>query len=102
GSKLDPVMEFDAQGKFIKSFGSGMLLFPHGIFIDRNDHIWLADGHVGGGIGNDVIEFDQNGKVLMTLGTPGATGADGKTFNQPNAGLVAPDGTIFVTDIPEA
>ncbi len=98
GSKLDPVMEFDAEGKFLKSFGAGLFLFPHGIFIDRKDRIWIADGHVGGGIGNDVIAFGQDGKVLMTLGTPGATGSDGKSFNQPNAVLVAPDGTIFVTD----
>ena len=28
GSSLDPVMEFDAKGNFIKAFGAGMLLFP--------------------------------------------------------------------------
>ena len=32
GSPLDPVMEFDAKGNFIKSFGAGQILFPHGIF----------------------------------------------------------------------
>src|ERR1700684_2758038 len=35
GSKLDPVMEFDKNGTFIKAFGGGELLFPHGIFIDK-------------------------------------------------------------------
>ena len=34
GSKLDPIMEFDADGNFIKAFGAGKLLFPHGLFID--------------------------------------------------------------------
>jgi hypothetical protein len=61
GSTLDPIMEFDAKGRFRKSFGSGMLLFPHGIFIDRADHIWVTDGHVGDGKGDDVLEFDRNG-----------------------------------------
>ena len=43
--------------------------------IDKDDHIWIADGHVGNGIGDDVLEFDQNGKVLRTLGKPGVAGA---------------------------
>jgi hypothetical protein len=98
GSSLDPIMEFDASGNFIKAFGAGKLLFPHGFFIDAKDHIWVTDGHVGGGIGFDVLEFDSDGKVLMTLGTPGIGGSDGKSFSEPNAVLVAPDGNIFVSD----
>ncbi len=98
GSKLDPVMEFDKNGAFIKAFGAGRLVFPHGIFIDKNDHIWITDNHVGNGIGDDVLEFDQSGKVLMTLGTPGVAGDGADTFNEPNAVLLAPDGDIFVSD----
>ena len=98
GSKLDPVMEFDASGNFIEAFGAGKMLFPHGIFIDRDDHIWIADGHVGKGIGDDVIEFDQNGKVLRILGKPGVSGNGPDTFHEPNAVLVAPNGDIFVAD----
>ena len=98
GSTLDPVMEFDAQGNFIKAFGAGMMLFPHGFFIDARDHLWITDGHVGQGKGDDVLEFDQNGKVLRTLGKPGISGAGPDTFHEPNAVLIAPDGSIFVTD----
>ncbi len=98
GSKLDPVMEFDKNGNFVKSFGAGKMLFPHGIFIDKDDHIWIADGHVGKGIGDDVIEFDQNGKVLKILGKPGVSGNGPDTFHEPNAVLIAPNGNIFVAD----
>ncbi|HXL71070.1 MAG TPA: peptidyl-alpha-hydroxyglycine alpha-amidating lyase family protein [Rhizomicrobium sp.] len=98
GSKLDPVMEFDAHGNFIKSFGAGKFLFPHGMTIDKDDHIWVADGHVGHGIGDDVLEFDQGGKVLRALGKPGVAGAGHDTFHEPNAVLIAPDGDIFVSD----
>ena len=98
GSKLDPILEFDARGNFIKAFGAGQLLFPHGFFVDARDHIWVTDGHVGGGIGNDVLEFDPSGKLLRTLGTPGVGGSDAKTFSEPNAVLVAPNGNIFVSD----
>jgi DNA-binding beta-propeller fold protein YncE len=91
-------MEFDAHGNFIKSFGAGKFLFPHGMTIDKDDHIWVADGHVGHGIGDDVLEFDPNGKVLRTLGKPGVAGAGHDTFHEPNAVLIAPDGDIFVAD----
>jgi len=70
GSKLDPIMEFDAKGNFLKAFGAGKLLFPHGFFHRHKDHIGVTDGHVGGGIGYDVLEFDQDGKVLRTLARP--------------------------------
>ena len=98
GSKLDPILEFDGQGHFIKAFGAGKLLFPHGFFIDAKDHIWVTDGHAAGNIGFDVLEFDSNGKVLMTLGTPGVGGSDSKSFKEPNAVLVAPNGNIFISD----
>lgn len=104
GSPINPVVEFDAKGNYIKSFGAGLILFPHDLWIDRHDHLWIADGHVDAASkkGNDVIEFDQNGKVLMTLGTPGASGNDSTTFNEPNAVITAPDGTIFISDGHEA
>jgi sugar lactone lactonase YvrE len=97
-SNLDPIMEFDPKGKFVKAFGSRMLLFPHGFFIDRDDHIWVTDGHVGGGKGDDVLEFDRDGKLLRTLGKPGVSGSGPDTFHEPNAVIVAPNGTIFVSD----
>jgi DNA-binding beta-propeller fold protein YncE len=98
GSKLDPVMEFDAKGNFIKSFGAGQILFPHGMFIDKQDHIWIADNHNNGKIGDSVLEYDQTGKILRTLGKPGVAGNDQETFHEPNAVLIAPDGSIFVSD----
>ena len=98
GSKLDPIMEFDADGSFIKAFGAGKILVPHGFFIDKDDHIWVTDNHVGNGIGNTVLEFDQNGTVLRTLGTPGETGDGPSRFNEPNAVIVSPQGDIFVAD----
>jgi sugar lactone lactonase YvrE len=98
GSTLDPIMEFDAKGNFVKAFGSGMLLFAHGFTIDRHDHLWITDGHVGGGKGDDVLEYDQSGKLLRTLGKPGVSGDGPDTLHEPNAVLVAPNGDIFVAE----
>src|SRR5205823_10506751 len=35
-STLDPILKFDSTGKLVKSFGSGLLTFPHGIYVDRD------------------------------------------------------------------
>lgn len=98
GSSLDPIMEFDAQGHFIKAFGGGMMLFPHGFYIDKQDHIWITDNHVGQGKGEVVLEFSRDGHLLRTLGRPGISGSGPDTFHEPDAVLVAPDGSIFVSD----
>ncbi len=97
-SKLDPIMEFDSSGNFIKAFGGGMMVFPHGFFIDTADHIWVTDAQVGDGKGDDVLEFDQNGKLILTLGKPGIAGSGPDTFSEPSSVLVAPNGDIFVGD----
>ena len=93
GSALDPILEFDAKGDFLKSFGKGKVEFPHFIWIDKKDNIWIVDGH-----GNTVQEFDPNGKVLLTLGEKDKPGNDKTHFDQPSSVLVAPDGSIFVGD----
>jgi sugar lactone lactonase YvrE len=93
GSALDPILEFDAKGNFLKSFGKGQVEFPHFIWIDKKDNIWIVDGH-----GNTVQEFDQSGKVLLTLGEKDKPGNDKTHFDQPSSVLVAPDGSIFVGD----
>src|SRR5204863_9719714 len=35
-SNLPIILEFDPTGKLVKSFGAGMLIFPHGIHVDRD------------------------------------------------------------------
>src|SRR5437773_6906928 len=31
---IDPVLHFDESGRLIKSFGAGLMVSPHGIFVD--------------------------------------------------------------------
>ncbi|HKF66121.1 MAG TPA: peptidyl-alpha-hydroxyglycine alpha-amidating lyase family protein, partial [Vicinamibacterales bacterium] len=97
-SKLDPVLKFDASGRLVKSFGSGMFISPHGIHVDRQGNIWLADGGVKNGKGNQVFKFSPDGKLLMTLGKAGVAGDGPDAFNPPSDILVAPNGDIFVAD----
>ncbi len=101
GSKLTPIMQFDGKGNFIKSFGAGLLQFPHGFTIDSKDHLWITDGVPPDGKGTQghtVLEFGPDGKLLRTLGKPGVRGGAPNLFTEPNAVLVTPDGTIYVAE----
>ncbi len=115
-SNVDVIMKFDESGQIVKSFGAGMFIFPHGMYIDRDGNLWMTDGQDnlprrprGAAadapaptppakiIGHQVIKFSPEGKVLMTLGKAGG-GRDPEFFYQPNAVYVAPDGSIFVAE----
>src|SRR5690348_2486501 len=110
-SMLDPILHFDSTGKLIKSFGGGMLIAPHGIFIDRDDNVWVTDCSCTGGVGaargnatgaagapaapatkgHQVFKFSPDGKLLLTLGKAGGA-REPEFFFQPNDILVAPNG----------
>ena len=98
GSPLDPILEFDPSGKFLKGFGAGLFVSPHKITIDRDGFIWVADNGTGGGKGQQVWKFDQDGKVLLTLGLAGVSGRGTDRFDQPTEVAVAPNGDVFVAD----
>ncbi|HEX3486697.1 MAG TPA: peptidyl-alpha-hydroxyglycine alpha-amidating lyase family protein, partial [Micropepsaceae bacterium] len=98
GSDIAPIQEFDASGKLLKSFGAGMFIFPHGLFVDRQDNVWVTDGQGKDGKGHVVVKFSPEGKVLMTLGKPGVAGDGNDVFNAPSDVVVAPNGDIFVAD----
>ena len=94
----DPIMEFDASGKLLKSFGSGMLISPHGLHVDKDGNVWVTDNGDVGGKGQQVFKFSREGKLLMTLGKAGTKGTDSETFDQPSDVAVAPSGDVFVSD----
>jgi len=99
GSDLNPIQHFDANGKLIAAFGAGMFNYPHGLYIDADDNVWVSDGRAkNNGRGQTVMKFSHDGKLLMTLGKPGVAGDGPDTFNAPSDILVAPDGSIFVAD----
>ena len=105
-STVDPVMKFDASGKFVKSFGGGMIVHPHALYVDPSGNIWIADGFGSRplvevdayGKGQQVLKFSPDGELLLTLGTPGVRGKTDRTFNMPSDVVVAPNGDIFVAD----
>lgn len=100
---VDPILRFDLDGKLLTSFGAGMIYWPHGIHVDFEGNVWVADA-VGYyqeepvGRGHEIIKFSPEGEVLMRLGQKGNPGAGPDRFLRPSDMLVAPDGSIFVVD----
>ena len=96
--KDPPILEFNASGKFVKSFGAGMFVQPHGLTVDRDGNVWVTDQSAKDGKGQQAIKFSPEGKVLMTLGKAGVAGSGPDTFNGPCDVAVAANGDIFVAD----
>ena len=98
---VDPVFKFDRHtGKVLANFGKGVMVTPHGISVDKDGNVWIADfaANKDGTKGMQVHKFSPQGKLLLSLGTAGKPGnADGQ-FNQPNDVVVGPDGSIYVAD----
>jgi DNA-binding beta-propeller fold protein YncE len=91
-----PLMEFDANGKFIRAFGEGLFTRSHGLRIDKDDNIWATDVNA-----NIVMKLNPQGQILMTLGTKGQAGdwdeaSQSRHFNEPNDVAIGRNGEIYV------
>jgi len=109
GSTVNPIVKLDPSGQVVQSFGAGVILWPHGMDVDKQGNVWVVDARSATpaelkqypdakGKGHTAIKFSPQGKVLLTLGTPGEAGNPPTHFTEPNDVLVAPDGSIFVAE----
>jgi DNA-binding beta-propeller fold protein YncE len=97
-STLDPILQFDASGRLLKSFGRGLIAGPHKLTLDREGNVWVTDHGTAPGKGHQVIKFSPEGRVLLRVGTPGVAGPGTDQFDQPTEVAVAPNGDFFVAD----
>lgn len=101
-----PVMVFEPDGTFIRSWGEGDFNRPHGISIAADGSVFCVDER-----DHSVRKFTPEGKLLLTLGTrghPADTGIDGLDyrsikrpagpFNLPTNVAFAADGSLYVSD----
>ena len=109
GSDVDPVVKLDSDGNVVTSFGAGLILWPHGMDVDKEGNVWIVDARVANAreieanpaaanLGNAVLKFSPSGELLMTLGTPGETGNPPERFTDPNDVVIGPDGSIYVAE----
>jgi DNA-binding beta-propeller fold protein YncE len=98
---VDPVFKFDRHtGKVLANIGKGVMVTPHGIHVDRDGNVWVADfaGNKEGTKGHQVHKFSPKGEKLLSLGIAGKPGTAVGQFNQPIDVVVGPDGSIYVSD----
>src|SRR5215510_5068810 len=75
-SSLPTVLHFDASGKLINSFGAGLLIFPHGIHVDRDGNVWVTDG--------------QDNAPLPQRGEGGGRAGGGRARGEAPSGPIGP------------
>ncbi len=93
GEKADPIVVFDSEGRYLRSWGRGMFGNEHGMRADPDGNIWVTDN------GNhQVMKFDRKGELLLTLGVKGEPGEDEKHFDRPADLAFAPSGDIYIAD----
>ena len=119
-----PIMEFSSGGKFIRSWGDGMISEGKVVRIAPSDRVaggssytavYGPAGCYAGGAhsvrvdpegsiwvvdagAHVVYKMDPQGRVTMQLGAKGTSGTGPNHFNLPTDVAFAPNGDVYVTD----
>ena len=90
-----PVTVFDQDGKFLRSWGEGDFVRPHGVSIGPDDSIYLTDDG-----DHTVRKYTLEGKLLLKLGKSRkpAPFMSGQPFHRCTHTALAPNGDIYVSD----
>lgn len=90
-----PMVVFDREGNFLRSWGEGLFKRAHGLHIDEHDHLWCTDDG-----DHTVRKCTTDGKVLLTIGLPNkpAPYMSGEPFHRCTHTAQSPKGEIYVSD----
>ena len=92
--RAEPMLaEYDENGSYIRSIGTGLFTHPHGLRIDNEDNLWTTDdgSHL-------VLKLNPAGRVLLVLGRKGVAAEANWLFNQPTDVAFGKNGEIYVSD----
>ncbi|MDA7683640.1 hypothetical protein N8749_00355 [bacterium] len=106
---INPIVKLDPNGRVVKQFGAGQILWPHGIDVDHEGNVWIADARtaradeikqnpIAAQLGSAILKFSPEGELLMTIGTPGELGDPPTHLTEPNDVLIAPSGRIYIAE----
>jgi hypothetical protein len=90
-----PMIVFDREGNFLKSWGEGVFSRPHAVQILPDDTMWCCDDG-----DHTVRRCTLDGEVLVTLGTPHqpTPAFSGQPFNRPTHTAISPQGDLYIAD----
>jgi DNA-binding beta-propeller fold protein YncE len=90
-----PMIVFDREGNFLRSWGEGLFRRAHGLHIGPDEHLYCTDDG-----DHTVRKCTLEGKVVMTLGIPGepAPYMAGEPFNRCTHTALSPRGDLYVSD----
>src|ERR671930_1540529 len=90
-----PMIVFDRDGNFLRSWGEGLFNRAHGLHIDADDNLYCTDDG-----DHTVRKCTIDGKVLLTIGIPNkpAPFMSGEPFHRCTHTALSPQGEIFVSD----
>ena len=92
-----PIMVFDREGNFIRSFGEGLFSNrTHGLYIAHDDSVLAADDGI-----HTIQKFSSEGNKLMEIGERNqpAPAWSGQAFNRPTSAAIMPsNGDVYVSD----
>ena len=90
-----PMIVFDRDGNFLKSWGEGVFPRAHGLHMAPDDTIWLTDDG-----DHTVRQCTLDGKILLEIGIPGrpAPYMSNQPFHRCTHTALSPTGDIYVAD----
>lgn len=108
-SDVDPMVKLDPNGRVVASLGAGQIIWPHGMDVDAEGNVWVADARLANdrelaanpdaaNHGSAVLKFSPEGELLLVIGTPGEMGDPPNRLTEPNDVLVAPNGRIYIAE----
>jgi sugar lactone lactonase YvrE len=103
GVPAPPVIEFDAAGNVVQTWGGPGAGYDwpeqvHGITVDAKDRVWVSGN---GENDSHILAFTREGKFLLQIGRPGARGGSNDTANVARATQMRLDpatNELFVSD----
>ncbi len=91
-----PMCVFDRDGNFLRSWGEGVFVRPHGVYMAPDETIWLTDDG-----DHTVRQCTFEGKVLLTIGIPGkpAPYMSGEPFHRCTHTALSPQADyLYISD----
>src|SRR5262249_41529264 len=90
-----PMMVFDRDGNFMRSWGEGVFRRAHGLDIDAHDTLYCTDDG-----DHTVRKCTTLGRIELTIGVPGkpAPFMSGEPFHRCTHTALSPKGDIYVSD----